>query len=132
MLPNQVMREVDNSLFANSTPIFFSPPFVETVEEDDDIICKRPPIDNTKIINIFENYKNYKPINHDGTPHVVDAYANEYYVNENKVDNSFFKDSFVATREDLSNIFMIPTPKRTHRTRLTPVVLIKIKAINGI
>ena len=27
---------------------------------------------------------------------------------------------------------MIPTPKRTHRTKLTPVVLMKIKAINGV
>ena len=27
---------------------------------------------------------------------------------------------------------MIPTPKRTHRTRLTPVVLMKIKAINDV
>ena len=64
-------------------------------------------------------------------------YADEYYVNENEVDNTFFEDSFVednfvATREDLNNIFMIPTPKRTHRTRLTLVMLMKIKAINGV
>ena len=36
----------------------------------------------------------------------------------------------MATREDLKNILMIPTPKRTDCTRLTPVGL--IKAINGI
>ena len=69
---------------------------------------------------------------HDGTPHVVNAYANEYYVNKNEANNAFFEDSFVATREDLNNISMIPTPKCTHRTRLPPVVLLKIKAINGV
>ena len=125
------MREVDTSLFTNSNPISFSPPVVETVEEDDDIIRERPPIDNSNVIDMFENYT-VKPIDHDGTPHVVDAYANEFYVNKNEADGSFFEDSFVATREDLNNIFMIPTPKRTHRTRLTPVVLLKIKAINGV
>ena len=117
-LPNQVRREVDNSLFINPNPISFSPPFVETVEADDDIICERPPINNDQVINMFENY-----INDDNeTLHVVDAYANEYYTDENEVDNTFFEDSFVATREDLNNIFMILTPKRTHHTRLAPVV----------
>ena len=51
-------------------------------------------------------------------------------MNENEVNNISFEDSIVTTREDLNNIFMIPTPKRTHRTRLTPVVLFKIKEIN--
>ena len=96
MLPNQVMREVDDSLFKHSNPIYFSPPFVEAMEEDDDIIRECLPIDNNKIINMFENYI-IKPIDHDGTPHVVDAYANEYYVNKNEADNAFFEDSFVAT-----------------------------------
>ena len=131
MLPNQVMCGVDNSLSTNSNPISFAPPFVETVEEDNNIIRECPPIDNNEIINMFENYI-IKPIDHDGTPHVVNAYANEYYVNENEADNAFFEDSFIATREDLNNIFMIPTSKRTHRTRLTLVVLLKIKAINGV
>ena len=113
VLPNQVRRvEVDNALFTNSTPISFFPPLVETVEEDDDIICERPLIDKDKVINMFENYI----IDHDNTVHVVDAYANEYYVNGKKVDTTFFEDSFVVTREDLNTIFMIPTPKRTHRT----------------
>ena len=77
---------------------------------------------------MFENYI----INHDSKAHVVNSYANVYYVNGNKVDNNFFEDSFVATQEDLNNIFMIPTPKCTHYTWLTPVVLLKIKAINGV
>ena len=100
MLPNQVRREVD-TFFTNSIPISFSPPLVETVEEDDDIICKRPPINKDKVINTFENYIN----DHGDTFHVVNAYANEYYVNKNEVDNTFFEDSFVATQEDLNNIF---------------------------
>ena len=74
VLPNQLRRKVDNALFTNSTPIFFSPPLVETVEEDDDIIRKRPPMNKDKVINIFENYIT----DHDNTVHVVDAYANEY------------------------------------------------------
>ena len=131
MLPNQVMREVDNFIFTNLNPIYFAPPFVETVEDDDDIIRERLPIDNDNIIDMFKNYI-IKPIDHGGTPNVVDAYANESYVNKNEADNAFFGDSFVATQKDLNNIFMIPTPKRTHRTRLTPVVLLKIKAINGV
>ena len=79
---------------------------------DDDIIRERPPIDIDQVINMFEHYTN----DLDATVHVVDAYANEYYVDEDKVDNIFFEDSFVATREDLNNIFMILKPKRTHRT----------------
>ena len=82
------------------------------MEEDDDIIRERPPIDKDKVINMFENYI----IDHDNTAHVVNAYANEYYVNNNEVDNTFFEDSFVATQEDLNNIFMIATPKHTHCT----------------
>ena len=35
--------------------------------------------------------------------HVVDAYANEYYVNENEINSTFFEDSFVGTQEDLNN-----------------------------
>ena len=114
MLPNQVRREVDNDLFSNSTLVSFSPPLVEIVEEDDDIIRGRPPMEKDKVIKMFENYSN----NHENTVHVIDPYANEYYVNENKVDNTFFEDSYVATREDLTNIFMIPTHKRTYCTRL--------------
>ena len=82
------------------------------MEEDDDIIQKHSPIDKDKVINMFENYI----INHDSKAHVVNSYANVYYVNGNKVDNNFFEDSFVATQEDLNNIFMIPTPKCTHYT----------------
>ena len=54
---------------------------------------------------MFDNNNNNN--DHDDTAHVVDVYADEYYTNENKVDNNFFENSFVATQEDLNNIFMI-------------------------
>ena len=98
------------------------------MEEDDDIIRERPPIDTDQVINMFENYIN----DNNETVHVVDTYANEYYTGESEVDNTFFEDSLVATQEDLNNIIMIPTPKHTNHTKLTPVVLLKIKAINGV
>jgi len=44
VLPIQVMREVEY-LFTNSTHISSSPPY-ETVEDDDEINCKRPHIDS--------------------------------------------------------------------------------------
>lgn len=130
VLPNQVMREEDGSLFTNSTRISSSLLLVKTVEQDDDINYKQPQIDRDGIVHIIDNNNNDN--NHNDTVHVVEVYADEYYVNENEVDNTFFKDSFVATGEDLNNIFIIPTSKHAHRTRMTPVVLMKIKTTHGV
>ena len=41
VLPNQVIREVDGSLFTNSSHISSSTPLVESVKEDDDINCEQ-------------------------------------------------------------------------------------------
>ena len=72
------------------------------------------------------------PINHDEVhvidPHPIDCYADLFYDDENEIDNEFYQ----ITQQDIDNNFIIPTPKRTKRSRLAPIVLMNIKAINGV
>ena len=41
--------------------------------------------------------------------HAVDAYADLFYENKNKIDNNFYE--YTPTQEDIDNNFIIPTPK---------------------
>ena len=54
---------------------------------------------------------------------MIDDYAN-------LVSND--DEEFVPTRHDLDNTFVIPTPKRTHRNKLVPIIIIQTKVINGV
>ena len=93
MLPSQAKREVVN-LFTHSKTHISSPPFVETVDDDDDINCKRRRNDNETVVHMFNNSNH---VDNENEVHVIDAYADEFYVSDNEVDNTFFEDSFVAT-----------------------------------
>ena len=55
-------------------------------------------------------------------------YANLFY--ETKINNNFYE--YIPTQQDNDNNFIISTPKQSHRSRLSPVVLMKIKSINGV
>ena len=72
------------------------------------------------------------PINHDEVhvidPHPIDCYVDLFYDDINEIDTEFYQ----ITQKDIDNNFIIPTPKRTKRSRLAPIVLMNIKAINGV
>jgi hypothetical protein len=55
---------------------------------------------------------------------ILDSFLNNAFVNE--------KNEIELTQHDIDNNFIIPTPKRSHRSQLAPILLIKIKSINGI
>ena len=115
-MPSQVKNEEDGFFINSNTHIISEILLVETVWEDD-INSDQLPVDQ----------------NHDSNPgHAVDEYANFFHKNENESDNVFYEDSFVTTKEDINNNFIIPTQKRSHRSRLTSVVLLQIKVINGV
>ena len=59
-----------------------------------------------------------------------DIYADLFYENKTKIDNHFYE--YTPTQEDSNNNFIIPTPEQSHNLILSPVVLMKIKAINGV
>ena len=59
-------------------------------------------------------------------PHSIDCYANLFYDIENEINNEFNQ----ITQHDIDTNFIIPTPKRTHRSELAPVVLLNLEAIN--
>ena len=67
--------------------------------------------------------------------HTFDVYADQFYVEDNEIDDldQYFEYKPTQTeRKEMDTLFIIPTPKRTHRSKLSPVVHLKIKAISGI
>ena len=61
--------------------------------------------------------------------HTFDVYADQFYVEDNEIDDldQYFEYKPTQTeRKEMDTLFIIPTPKRTHRSKLSPVVLLKI------
>ena len=71
-------------------------------------------------------------VNHDEV-HGIDIHPIDHYVNifydgdENEVDTKFYN----ITQNNIDTNFIVRTPKRLHQSNLALVVLINIKAING-
>lgn len=76
-----------------------------------------------KIVPFDQSFQNKRNIDH-----TINSYVNLSYNPVNK-DNH---DNFQITQHDIDYNFIIPTPKHSHRNKLLPIVLISIKAINGV
>ena len=83
-------------------------------------------VDNKAVLS--ETHVNHDEV-HGIDIHPIDHYVNIFYDGEeNEVDTKFYN----ITQNNIDTNFVIPTPKISHQSNLAPVVLMNIKAINGV